>query len=448
MRLIRFRHGDAYTPEQVVEMQERLAALEQLSTDQQHQLADQQTEMLQLRAILLAVGRTLPDLADLPTVPALPAVRPQAASAPAPAANAANVQADSEQAPHTAHPQQEAGARPDTPIHTSRRALLKWGGAAAAAGVAATAANVLREAPTARAAGTAWQTGNVTADAETIVTPANNYPDNDILQLQQGSGIPFQPAQLKTALAAYDTTGNNIGVYGTSSGGTGLYGVTDTGTAAQGQAGLYAKAASTGTGVAGASGSGIGVQGNSNTGIGGSFTGGQAPLALGLGAAGAPTSGTHIAGEIYADASAALYVCVQGGTPGVWKKIAWAGSLNGGQVSLLPAPIRVLDTRPSLWGANTTHPVQVTGVIVGGISVPGGAIAMIGNVTVTETTGSGHLRLYPQGAPLPNTSSINYVAGQTVANGVTVGLSSTGKISIFVSNGGAKVILDVAGYAM
>ncbi|MGZ3716297.1 MAG: hypothetical protein ACXVA4_12830, partial [Ktedonobacterales bacterium] len=64
------------------------------------------------------------------------------------------------------------------------------------------------------------------------------------------------------------------------------------------------------------------------------------------------------------------------------------------------------------------------------------------------TTGSGHLRLYPQGAPLPNTSSINYVAGQTVANGVTVGLSSTGKISIFVSNGGAKVILDVAGYVM
>ncbi|HEX8036825.1 MAG TPA: hypothetical protein VF510_23405, partial [Ktedonobacterales bacterium] len=201
-----------------------------------------------------------------------------------------------------------------------------------------------------------------------------------------------------------------------------------------------------GTGVAGTSGSGIGVQGNSNTGIGGSFTGGQAPLALGLGAAGAPTSGTHIAGEIYADASATLYVCVQGGTPGVWKKIAWAGSLNGGQVSLLPGPIRVLDTRPTLWGANTTHDVQVAGVSVGGISVPSGAIAMIGNVTVTETTGSGHLRLYPQGAPLPNTSSINYVAGQSIANGVTVGLSSSGKISIYVSNGGAKVILDVAGY--
>jgi hypothetical protein len=113
---------------------------------------------------------------------------------------------------------------------------------------------------------------------------------------------------------------------------------------------------------------------------------------------------------------------------------------------MLPAPIRVLDTRPTLWGGNTYHDVQVTGVSVGGISVPGGVAAMIGNVTVTETTGNGHLRLYPQGAPVPNASSINYVANQTLANGVIVHLGSSGKVSIFVSSGGAKVILDVAGY--
>ncbi len=194
--------------------------------------------------------------------------------------------------------------------------------------------------------------------------------------------------------------------------------------------------------MAGTSGSGIGVQGNSNTGIGGAFTGGLAPLALGLGGAGAPTSGSHVKGEIYADANANLYVCVQNGTPGTWNRLGWAK----GQVVMLPAPIRVLDTRPTLWAANTFHDVPVTGVNIGGISVPGGVAAMIGNVTVTETTGSGHLRLYPQGAPVPNTSSINYVTGQTLANGVIVALSGSGKISIYVVGGGAKVILDVAGY--
>lgn len=429
-------------------MQERLAALERLSTNQQHQLEEQRVEMLRLRKVLLAVGRASPEIAELPTMPYLPAVHPQATATPTPTPSlpvAANTSARAESAPPASSEQQDADAHSHMHPQTSRRALLKWGGAAAAAGVAATAASVLREAPTAQAAGTAWQTGTVTADAETVVKPGAGYAANDILQLQQGSGTVFQQqTQLKTALAAYDTTGAGIGVYATSSGGTGLYGVTDTGTAAQGLAGLYAKAVSTGTGVAGTSGSGIGVQGNSNTGIGGSFTGGQAPLVLGLGAAGAPTSGTHIAGEIYADANATLYVCVQGGTPGVWNKVAWAR----GQVNLLKAPIRVLDTRPTLWVGGTSHNVQVTGVVVGGISVPAGASAMIGNVTVTETTGGGHLRLFPQGAPLPNTSSINYDGGQTIANGVTVGLSSTGKITIYVNGGGAKVILDVAGFVI
>jgi hypothetical protein len=185
------------------------------------------------------------------------------------------------------------------------------------------------------------------------------------------------------------------------------------------------------------------VQGNSNSGIGGSFTGGLAPLALGLsGAVGAPSSGSHVAGEIYADAAASLFVCVQSGTPGIWNQL---GSTKG-QIVMLPAPIRVLDTRPTLWGGYTFHDVQVTAVDVGGIAVPSGVAAMIGNVTVTETIGSGHLRLYPQGAPVPNASSINFVGSQTVANGVIVALGGSGQITIYVVGGAVKAILDVAGY--
>src|SRR5438093_928525 len=58
-------------------------------------------------------------------------------------------------------------------------------------------------------------------------------------------------------------------------------------------------------------------------GYGGVFQGGKAHLRLLPGAAaGKPTTGAHVKGELYLDASAALYLCVTAGTPGTWKKVA------------------------------------------------------------------------------------------------------------------------------
>lgn len=57
--------------------------------------------------------------------------------------------------------------------------------------------------------------------------------------------------------------------------------------------------------------------------IGGSFTGSQAPLYLApASTTGAPTTGTHSAGEFFVDKNGALYYCFESGTPGKWAKLA------------------------------------------------------------------------------------------------------------------------------
>jgi hypothetical protein len=132
---------------------------------------------------------------------------------------------------------------------------------------------------------------------------------------------------------------------------------------------------------------------------------------------------------------------------------------GGGDVVLLAKPIRIYDTRPASGaplGAGTgplavgsTTSIQVTGTSLDGISVPAGARAVIGNVTVTSPSGAGNLRLFPTGVATPSVATITYAAGDTISNGVTVGLNAAGQMNVFV--GGAStthVIFDVTGFVM
>jgi hypothetical protein len=113
-------------------------------------------------------------------------------------------------------------------------------------------------------------------------------------------------------------------------------------------------------------------------------------------------------------------------------------------------PVRIVDSRPasqvgpfsSPWGPGVTRQVQVAGV--GG--VPSGAVAVVLNVTVTDTTASSFLSVWPAGAPRPTASSLNWQAGWTVPNAVTVKLGAGGKVSVFNHRGAADVVIDVVGY--
>jgi hypothetical protein len=80
------------------------------------------------------------------------------------------------------------------------------------------------------------------------------------------------------------------------------------------------------------------------------------------------------------------------------------------------APTRIYDSR------------SAGGVLRAGetraIAVPAGALAVAINVTVTDSTGSGFVTVFPCQATLPLVSNLNYVQGQVVANLVQVGVSN------------------------
>lgn len=114
-------------------------------------------------------------------------------------------------------------------------------------------------------------------------------------------------------------------------------------------------------------------------------------------------------------------------------------------------PCRVIDTRgaqgplggPAL-AANTTRVFPVAGVC--GIPVGAGSLAV--NVTVTQATAGGYLRLYPAGVAPPGNSSVNYSVGQTRANNGIYAISSSGQLSVdcMQGSGTAQLILDVFGW--
>ncbi len=124
-------------------------------------------------------------------------------------------------------------------------------------------------------------------------------------------------------------------------------------------------------------------------------------------------------------------------------------STAGGYFTL--APCRVLDTRnpvgpyggPAI-AAGTSRVFS----LVGRCGIPSTARAIAVNLTVTQPTAGGNLRLYPADVPAPNASSLNYTAGMTRANSQVAGLSSSGALAIrcMQSAGTAHVILDVTGY--
>jgi hypothetical protein len=121
----------------------------------------------------------------------------------------------------------------------------------------------------------------------------------------------------------------------------------------------------------------------------------------------------------------------------------------GGEVALTPA--RITDTRAGSGLANAgkklstngTLTIQVTGA--GGVPATGVSGAIL-NVTVTNTTASGALTVWPMGAAQPLASNLNWVAGQTIPNRVFIPVGTSGQVSVFNFAGSTDVVIDVSGY--
>ena len=120
-----------------------------------------------------------------------------------------------------------------------------------------------------------------------------------------------------------------------------------------------------------------------------------------------------------------------------------AGPVKSGRLVTLPSgAFRVLDTRDRGVGvgANGTERVDVSSA-----GVPADAIAVVVNITATQT-GVGFWTAFPLGQVRPNASNINIdSAGETRAGQAIVLLSGTSAFNVF-SMGGGHLIVDVAGW--
>ncbi|WP_427129311.1 hypothetical protein [Pseudarthrobacter sp. S9] len=108
------------------------------------------------------------------------------------------------------------------------------------------------------------------------------------------------------------------------------------------------------------------------------------------------------------------------------------------------APTRLLDTRTtSAVAADSPVSFKVAGVN----GIPAKVAAVVFNLTVTQSRSFGFITAYASGATRPNASNLNFAAGQTVPNLVTVPVGADGKVTLFNrSSGTSQLIADVTGY--
>jgi hypothetical protein len=121
---------------------------------------------------------------------------------------------------------------------------------------------------------------------------------------------------------------------------------------------------------------------------------------------------------------------------------------GGGRYNPL-TPARIMDSRSGLAKAGAFGPNEVANLTVTGVGgVPSSGVSgVVLNLTATDTTSQSFLTVYPQAGTRPEVSNLNFVAGQTRANLVTVGINtSNGQISIYNAFGNAHVIVDVVGW--
>lgn len=108
-------------------------------------------------------------------------------------------------------------------------------------------------------------------------------------------------------------------------------------------------------------------------------------------------------------------------------------------------PVRLVDTREDFGASRLVGQVSKRIQITGRGVVPAGASAISANFTVADTGGAGYLTVWNCASERPVVATLNFGSRDTVPNGATVPLDSTGGICVY-SPVGAELIVDVNGY--
>lgn len=119
-------------------------------------------------------------------------------------------------------------------------------------------------------------------------------------------------------------------------------------------------------------------------------------------------------------------------------------TIVSGDVFMDTGPMRLMDTRTYPTDPNRgIGPGQVDELPIEGGTLDGHTTAVVLNVTVTDPSVGGYLTVYPAGSPRPVASSVNFTAGETVANLVTVPYS--GVVDFYNAAGRTDVVVDLVG---
>jgi hypothetical protein len=134
-----------------------------------------------------------------------------------------------------------------------------------------------------------------------------------------------------------------------------------------------------------------------------------------------------VAGSAYVTTSAQGTICVETSTPAD-VIVDLTGQFGDGGLSYVPvAPTRMLDTRNAVGGWSPIHgPGQTLDIRV----APPEARAVIGTLTIVNPTRAGFLVAHACG-PLPPTASVNAAGGLALANSLTTGVSSDGRLCVY-----------------
>ena len=128
--------------------------------------------------------------------------------------------------------------------------------------------------------------------------------------------------------------------------------------------------------------------------------------------------------------------------------IAFAAGTAAGTFKPL-TPARILDTRVGNGAPQgAVGPGGIVHLQVAGRgNVPAsGVSAVVLNVTETGSTAGGFVTVFPTGVTRPTASNLNFNAGTTRANSVTVSLGTGGQIDLYNNLGSTQLIADVTGY--
>lgn len=109
-------------------------------------------------------------------------------------------------------------------------------------------------------------------------------------------------------------------------------------------------------------------------------------------------------------------------------------------------PTRLVDTRngvgaPGRIGAGRQVIVQVAN----GVTVPADATAAVVNVAAVNPSAAGFVTVHPCSDRVPDTSTLNYVAGQTVANTTIAALSGAGQLCVW-TYAQTDILVDITGW--